>query len=249
MKQKKTSNVWITGASSGLGNALAVALARRGDQVVASARNEIALRDLEKSSSNISVLPCDITDSNAMEKVSTELGEINSLYDLVVLNAGSCEYLDFPDPDWSAVNRVMEVNYFGTVNCVKAVLPFMKGTAEKHSHLVVIASQATMAPFPRAEAYGSSKAAIQYFFSSLRMDLLDQYIDVTVINPGFVDTPLTQKNDFPMPFLMDVDTAADRILSKLKSRPREYSFPKRLKMFLGLSRIFPGFWQKMVVSE
>ncbi len=116
------------------------------------------------------------------------------------MNAGSCEYLDFPDPDWSAVRRVMEVNFFGTVNCVEFVLPLLRAGHGRRPHLVVVASQVTAAPFPRAEAYGASKAALQYFCDSLRLDLAHEQIDVSVINPGFVDTPLTRKNDFEMPF-------------------------------------------------
>ena len=240
--------VWVTGASTGLGRALAQNLAQKGEQVVVSARSESSLAKLALEHPGITTVPCDITDPESMNQAATKLGDLNSGYDLVILNAGNCEYLDFPDPDWEAINRVMQVNYFGTVNCLKAILPLMNASREKHAHLVVIASQATFAPFPRAEAYGASKAALQYFFSSLRMDLADQFIDVTVVNPGFVDTPLTQKNAFPMPFLMDVETAAARILSRLESRPREFSFPRRLKIFLGLSRILPGLWQKMVTS-
>ena len=107
----------------------------------------------------------------------------------------------------------------------------------------------TNAPFPKAEAYGASKAALQYFFSSLRIDLAPEKIDVTVVNPGFVDTPLTRQNDFDMPFLMDVDEAAKRVISNLDARPRSYSFPKRLLALLSVSRVMPRVWQKMVSAD
>ena len=246
MSRETSRQVWVTGASSGLGRALAEAFFRRGDHVVASARNEEALKALEDLNPRLTAISCDITDCKAMNETAVKLSKINSTFDLVILNAGNCEYLDFPNPDWDAIQRVMQVNYFGTINCLKAVLPLMVGSKEKHSHLVVIASQVTMAPFPRAEAYGASKAAIQYFFSCLRMDLAEQFIDVTIVHPGFVDTPLTKKNDFPMPFLMDTETAAARILSTLESRPREFSFPRRLRLFLWISSLLPGLWQKMV---
>jgi short-subunit dehydrogenase len=113
----------------------------------------------------------------------------------------------------------------------------------------VVASQVTNAPFAKAEAYGASKAALQYFFNSLRIDLAPENIDVSVVNPGFVDTPLTRKNDFDMPFLMDVDDAAQRIIKQLSSRPRSYSFPKRLQALLLTSRLMPGTWQKMVSRD
>jgi short-subunit dehydrogenase len=117
------------------------------------------------------------------------------------------------------------------------------------SHIVCIASQATAAPFPRAEAYRASKTALQYLFASLRIDLAPENIDVTVVNPGFVDTPLTQKNDFSMPFLMDVDVAARRIVKRIEDRPRVYSFPFRLTLLLAVSKLLPSLWQKMMSSQ
>ena len=154
--------------------------------------------------------------------------------------------VDFPEPDWPAIRRVMEVNYFGTVNCLETALPLLRESKNERPHIVVVASQVTNAPFPKAEAYGASKAALQYFCSSLRIDLAPENIDVTVVNPGFVDTPLTRQNDFDMPFLMDVDEATRRIIGNLGSRPRNYSFPKRLRALLFLSRLMPRIWQKMV---
>ena len=138
----------------------------------------------------------------------------------------------------------MEVNFFGTVNCVELVLPLLRAAGKPH--LVVVASQATAAPFPRAEAYGASKAALQYFCDCLRLDLACEQIDVSVVNPGFVDTPLTRKNDFEMPFLMGAEQAAERIIGKLEGRPRRYSFPLRLSLLLGLSKLAPGLWQRAV---
>ena len=114
---------------------------------------------------------------------------------------------------------------------------------------MVIGSQVTAAPFARAEAYGASKAALRYFCDSLRIDLAGEGMDVTLVNPGFVDTPLTRRNDFPMPFLMDVEMAAQRIVKNIESRPRAYSFPLRLSAMLFLSKLMPGAWQKMVAPK
>jgi len=236
--------IWITGASSGLGRSIALQLANRGALVIATARNQVALDELAAQSTNIRPLTCDITDAGACALLGAQIAAITPHIDQAILNAGNCEYLDFPDPDWAAVRRVMEVNFFGTVNCVELVLPLLR-TADK-PHLVVVASQATAAPFPRAEAYGASKAALQYFCDCLRLDLAGERIDVSVVNPGFVDTPLTRKNDFEMPFLMDVEEAAGRVISKLESRPRRYSFPLRLSLLLSLSKLAPGLWQKAV---
>ena len=241
--------IWVTGASSGLGRSLALALAAQGHCVIASARNEESLAALEKLNPSIIALPCDITDEHSLHSAQAKILTNFSSLDQVILNAGNCEYLDFPEPDWSAIRRVMEVNYFGSINCLQIALPLLRKSAVTRPHIVVVASQVTNAPFARAEAYGASKAALQYFFDSLRIDLAPENIDVSVINPGFVDTPLTQKNDFDMPFLMGVDEAAQRIIKQIASRPRSYSFPKRLRALLFTSRLMPGTWQKMVSRD
>jgi short-subunit dehydrogenase len=241
--------IWVTGASSGLGRSLVIKLAAQGHSVVASARNEASLLSLAKSSEFITALPCDITDEKSVAAAQAELSAKFICLDQIILNAGNCEYLDFPDPDWTAIRRVMEVNYFGTINCLQMALPLLRQSTVARPHIVVIASQVTKAPFAKAEAYGASKAALQYFFSSLRIDLAPENIDVSVVNPGFVDTPLTRKNDFDMPFIMDVDTAAQRIIKQIASRPRNYSFPKKLEALLLISKLMPGTWQKMVSRD
>ena len=187
--------IWVTGASSGLGRSLALGLAAQGHSVIASARNEeVPEITGEISVSPLFALPCDITDEKSVKGCAGEsISAIFTGLDQVILNAGSCEYLDFPDPDWAAVRRVMEVNYFGTINCLQFALPLLRQSAVARPHIVVVASQVTNAPFAKAEAYGASKAALQYFFSSLRIDLAPENIDVSVVNPGFVDTPLTRK--------------------------------------------------------
>jgi len=249
MLAKNQKVVWVTGASSGLGRSIALQLANSGALVIASARNQQALDELAALDGNIRPLACDITDAAALVTLGEQISAISPGVDQAILNAGNCEYLEFPDPDWGAVRRVMEVNFFGSVNCIECVLPLLRASSTGRPHLVVVASQVTAAPFPRAEAYGASKAALQYFCDSLRLDLAPEKIDVSVVNPGFVDTPLTRRNDFEMPFLMDVDEAARRIITRLNSRPRHYSFPKRLSMLLGISKLAPALWQKAVATN
>ena len=242
-------NIWVTGATSGLGKGLVLALAEQGHRVIASARNKVALNSLEASSLNISSVDFDISDGSQIEHLTDRLGEISPTLDRIILNAGSCEYMDFPEPAWSAARQLMETNYLGTLNCLRAALPLLRQCKSSRPHIVIIASQVTAAPFPRAEAYGASKAALQYFFESLRIDLAAENIDVTVVNPGFVDTPLTRKNDFDMPFLMSVDEASSRILKNIERRPRRYNFPRRLSALLAISRIMPSVWQKIVTPK
>jgi short-subunit dehydrogenase len=246
--QPKSKVIWVTGASSGLGRSLVLSLANQGHQVIASARDQKALLDLQELNPNIFAMPCDMVDESSLASVQSKIAEQFSAIDQIILNAGTCEYLDFPKPDWSAIRRVMEVNYFGTINCLKVALPLLRSSHVSRPHIIAIASQVTNAPFPRSEAYGASKAALQYFFDSLRIDLNDDNIDITVVNPGFVDTPLTRKNNFDMPFLMDVDQAAKRIIKNIASRPRVYSFPKRLQGLLLISKLLPSVWQKMVTQ-
>ena len=241
--------IWVTGASSGLGRSLTLALAEQGHWGIASARNEEALLSLERLSSFIIALPCDTTDPESLTSIHSKISTNFSGLDQIILNAGTCEYLEFPNPDWSVIRRVMEVNYFGTINCLQMALPLLRQSKQARPHIVVVASQATFAPFAKAEAYGASKAALQYFFNSLRIDLASENIDVSVVNPGFVDTPLTRKNDFDMPFLMDADEAAQRIIKHIAPKPRSYCFPKRLRALLLISKILPGLWQKMVAGN
>ncbi len=248
-RQLKREVIWVTGASSGLGRNLVLALAKQGHQVIASARDEKALQDLQALNPNITAMPCDMVDESSLAALKSKMAKQFPAIDQIILNAGTCEYLDFPEPDWLAIRRVMEVNYFGTINCLKVALPLLRSSHASRPHIVAIASLVTNAPFPRSEAYGASKAALQYFFDSLRHDLATDNIDVTVVNPGFIDTPLTRKNNFDMPFLMDVDQAANRIIKNIASRPRVYSFPKRLQGLLLISKLLPSVWQKMVSQK
>ncbi len=249
MTAKREKTIWLTGASTGLGRSIAERLAREGNRLIISARSADALAELADQYENVTAVACDITSETAMAAAGAEIERITPHLDQIILNAGNCEYLDFPNPDWGAVKRVMTVNYFGTVNCLEQALPLLRRAPGGNGHVVMVASQVTNAPFPRAEAYGASKAALQYFCDSLRIDLASEGIDVTVVNPGFVDTPLTRKNDFDMPFLMASDEAADRIVRRLAARPTSYSFPFRLSALLSLSRILPGLWRKLMASS
>lgn len=250
MKAETAGNIiWITGASSGIGVALVKTLAQSGHTVVASGRNQIALEQLALGFENIIPMVCDNTCQDSLAAAYEVLNLKLAHLVTIILNAGSCEYLDFPDPDWGAANRVMDVNFHGTINSLRIALPFLPRSKANRAHIVCIASLVSNAAFPKGEIYGASKAALQYFFSSLRLDLAKERIDVTVINPGFIDTPLTKKNEFYMPFLMPVEKAAQRIVQAFKNRPETYSFPKRLRALLLLSKISPALWGRRVTPS
>ena len=119
-------NVWVTGATSGLGKGLVLALVEQGHSVIASARNQVALKTLESASENISTVACDISDESQVESLTKRMSEISPQLDRIILNAGSCEYLDFPEPEWTAARRLMETNYLGTLNCLRAALPLLR---------------------------------------------------------------------------------------------------------------------------
>jgi NAD(P)-dependent dehydrogenase (short-subunit alcohol dehydrogenase family) len=118
---------------------------------------------------------------------------------------------------------VVRTNLLASSYCIEAALPLLR--AGRTPHLVGVASAVTYLPMPRAEAYGASKAGLRYLFESLRISLSPENIDVTVISPGFVDTPLTERNDFPMPLSWSADKAARHIFAKLEKRPLEIAFP------------------------
>lgn len=240
--------IWITGASSGIGRELTRLLASKGNRVIASARSADALHELEQEYVNISGLACDVTDKASMAAAATQLKERFGAINRVVVNAGTCEYLNPDDPDWGMMERVMSVNFFGAVNTVEAALPLLRGNSDSGPQIVAVSSLVTEVPFPRAEAYGASKAAVQYFFESLSVDLAPA-IDVTIVQPGFVDTPLTRRNDFPMPFLQSAEQAAARIAEGMESREQHVRFPWRLSALLSASRRSPGLWHRFAVAK
>ncbi len=239
----KVKTVWITGASSGLGLALAKHYLLYGCKVIVSARREGELKHLQHLyPEELSFIRFDVSKNEDVERVKAELEQRTKQLDLVILNAGTCEYLDIDDPDWDLFERVNQVNYMGMVRSLQVCLALLKKSDD--AHLVGICSQAVQAPFIRSEAYGASKAAVRYLLDSLRLDLAPDGIAVSCILPGFIDTPLTQRNDFDMPFIMSPEQAAHRIETAIEKRVYEYAFPKRLSAVLALARLFPRTWLK-----
>jgi NAD(P)-dependent dehydrogenase (short-subunit alcohol dehydrogenase family) len=208
--------ILITGATSGIGKALAIHCQQNGYSVTACGRNRQAL-DLLASTYGISTLQFDVTDIAQATSALSE-GE----WDVIVLNAGTCEYVDVNQFDSALFRRVFEPNFFGVVNCVEALMPSLK----EGSQLVIIDSMARLLPFTRAEAYGASKAALFNFAKSLSLDLRAKGIIVQTISPGFVETPLTDKNDFEMPMKVSVDVASASILNAIENKHRTFFFPR-----------------------
>ena len=216
--------IWLTGASSGIGAALAEKLLQDGHQLALSARRSEPLQALaERFPGQVLVLPGDLTASVQVHAIADAIAQAWGTLDCVILNAGTCEYLDAAHFEAALVERVVRANLLAPAHCIEAALPLLR--QGNRPQLVGVGSSVTFLALPRAEAYGASKAGLRYLLESLRIGLAHEGIAVTLVSPGFVDTPLTQKNDFPMPMRWPVDRAARHIAERLDQQPLEIAFP------------------------
>ena len=232
--------VLITGASSGIGAGLAKSFAADGYHVIACGRDPARLEALHQTCPNLTVRLFDMTDRDACRQA------LSGVYaDLVILCAGTCEYLDRGVVDAALVERVMNTNFLGPVNCLAALQPQL---AAGH-RVVLVSSMAHWLHFPRAEAYGASKAALTWFSDTLRLDWEPKGIGVTVVSPGFVDTPLTQKNDFAMPGRVTVDEAVNAIRAGLAKNKSHIAFPSGFGLILRLLSWLPTLIQNALLRR
>lgn len=233
----KSSRVLITGGTSGIGLALVSRYLMLGWQVIVCGRNETRLNEIPVAYSGygaqLSTLAFNVCDRIGCLEAAAEL---NGRLDLVILNAGGCEYIDDPNMfDGKLFARVIENNLISVGYCLEAFLPAL----ETGGRVALMGSSAALLPLPRAEAYGASKAALAYLANSLRLHLAASRIDVSLIEPGFVRTPLTDKNDFPMPGRIEVEDAARRIVSALSRGKDRIQFPRRLLWPMRLLALLP----------
>ena len=236
-------NVMITGASSGIGRGLAVELSRRGARVGLIARRADTLteivNEIEAANGKALAIPADVTNaesvSAAADRIRSEFGPI----DLLIANAGVGATVDAAELKGSTVAGVINVNVLGAANSVSAVVPEM--VKRGSGHLVVISSLAAYRGLPKSAAYCASKAAVSAFFESLRLDLQPRGIDVTIIHPGFIKTPLTAGRHAQMPFLMELDDAVAKIISAIEKRKKSYAFPWQLASVVRAGMIMPNF--------
>ena len=232
---------WITGASSGIGRATARELARRGFTVAASARSAEALEALageaRAEGGRIIGHPCDVTDAAAVERCVAAIELAHGPIALAFLNAGVAPFVRAARFDAGAFREAFDVNVFGVVNGFAAILPRMG--ERKRGQIAVNASIAGYTGLPKAAAYGASKAAAIHMCEALKFDCDRMGVTLQVVNPGFIETPMTAKNDFPMPFLMAEGQAARRIVDGFERGGFEITFPKRLAFICKLGRILP----------
>jgi len=234
---------WVTGASSGIGEALALGLARAGWTVAASARRGehlAALAARSEAAGRIHPLPVDVTDEPAVRSAVATIEERLGPIDAAVFNAGDYTPMPAREFDTALCRHLMEVNYLGVVHGIGAVLP--RQLERRAGRILINASVAGYRGLPGAAPYGASKAALINLAESLRAELHGSGVTIRVINPGFVRTPLTVKNDFAMPALLDPQAAADEILRAFDGDGFEITFPKRFTYVMKLLRCLPYRW-------
>lgn len=228
-----SERIWIMGASDGIGAALARLWAARGASLILSARSEDRLADLAQELGGAEVLPCDVTDRDSLDTVAKAIidrGKVDRAITLAALyDPGKVMELD---PDEAA--RIVNVNLTGSFNFARAAVPLLR----QGGQLALTGSVAGYFGLPQGQIYSATKAGVINLAESLRAELAND-VDVRLISPGFVDTRLTQKNDFDMPALMQPAAAAEAILNGLDKGGFEVHFPRRLTLPLKFLRALP----------
>jgi short-subunit dehydrogenase len=237
------NRAWIIGASSGIGREMAIALSERCKEVLVSARSADRLAELVGGHANMVALPLDVTDRLSIGAVAARIDSDGDPLDLVVISSGTWRLVGASDLDPEAFRSAMEVNYLGAVNVIAAVAPAMM--RRRRGQIAVVASVAGYRGLPNAAAYAPTKAALINLVECLRPQMRRAGVDLALVNPGFVDTPMSRVNTCPMPFLMDAGVAARRAVAGLASGRYETVFPRRLAWPMKLLRIMPNrlfFW-------
>ncbi|MGE3273720.1 MAG: SDR family NAD(P)-dependent oxidoreductase [Vicinamibacterales bacterium] len=233
------ARIWLTGASSGIGEALVRPLVDAGARIAISARTTEALDEIaaRHPAGRVMAVPVDVTDRTAVHEAVARIETVWGGIDLAIFNAGTHRPVSGAAIDAEDFEALARVNYLSVIYGLEAVTPGMRRRGR--GHVAAVASLAGYRALPTAAAYGASKAAVILTMDALRFDLAPLGIDVTVINPGFVRTPLTDRNDFAMPALIDADDAARIIVRGLARKRKEIHFPARFSWFMKALRVLP----------
>jgi len=229
--------VWIVGASSGIGAALAADLDARGARLALSARSAGRLRDVAEGMRDVMLLPLDVTDAGAFTPAMMQILDAWGGLDLVILNAGTYTPLRAWDLTTDTARQTVHTNLLGVMDGVAAVVPQM--LRQQGGAIAIVGSVAGYRGLPRALAYGPSKAALINFAETLYLDLAPEGVSVFIINPGFVATSLSAQNDFDMPALISAEDAARRIVRGFAGGAFEIHFPQRFTRVMKLLRWLP----------
>ena len=237
------NSILITGASSGLGAALALAYAGAGQRLVLVGRDDVRLQQVatqcRAKGANVETQLADVRDADAMRRI-VEAADAAMPLELVIANAGISAGTFSGEKDLTAAQAVFDVNVDGVLHTVHPVLPHM--IARKRGQIAIISSLASIIPLPGAAAYSASKAAVRYYGEALRGHLKRHDVSVSVVCPGWIRTPLVSVNRFPMPFMLSAEDAAERIKRGLLRRSTRISFPWPLYFALRLFEALPASW-------
>ncbi|WP_153445795.1 SDR family NAD(P)-dependent oxidoreductase [Vibrio algicola] len=230
--------VMITGATSGIGKELAIRYANQGHQVIACGRSEEKLQRLADSNSYIRTLCFELTDFHHYPQLEHDI-------DLLILNAGDCYYIQDPlNFNAEAFERTININLISIGYGLQAWLK----NITQGGRLVLVSSSAAILPLPKAEAYGASKAGLTYLAKTLALTLKPHHISVSVVQPGFVDTPLTERNNFPMPMILTSQVAAQKIIQGISKGKAEINVPLSFVLIMKILRCLPHFiWRYLAV--
>jgi short-subunit dehydrogenase len=246
MTEKKI--IWITGASSGIGKALAIKFAEKGWIVAASARRENLLEDLNKFNPNIYSFPLDVTEIENCKLIANKIIEKFGGIDICVFGTGMHDPKSEKRFDLNKIREIMEVNYFGTMNSINSIYEYF--SEKKNGQISIISSVAGYRGLPAAGAYCASKAALTSYAESLNFDMKMKNVRVSLISPGFIKTPMTDQNDFPMPMIKTPEFAANEIFKGLTEKKSfEIHFPKAFTYFLKFLQILPSSIYFKLVSK
>lgn len=236
---------WLVGASTGIGRATAHALHARGAQVVVSARSGATLDAFVREHPGSLALPLDATQPGALREAAARIVADHGRVDLAVYCAGTYKPMRATSFDLHEALRQDQVNYVGALHLLDAVLPLL--LRQRSGHLSLVSSVSGYRGLPKALAYGPTKAALINLAESLWFDLTDQGIGVSVVCPGYVDTPLTEQNDYAMPGLISAEQAAAHILAGWERGDFEMHFPKRFTAWVkALSHMGDGLYFRAV---
>ena len=243
-----SKNVWITGASSGIGKALAIKFASEGWQVAASARRENLLKDLSNQNPNIYSFPLDVKNENETKNIFQNIIEKFKTIDISVF----CTGIHDPDAEKKLssekIREIMETNFFGTLNSIMAVNTYFR--EKKNGHISIVSSVAAYRGLPAASGYCASKSALTSLAESLYFDFERFNIKVSVISPGFIKTPMTDKNKFPMPMIKSAEFAAEKMFNGLtKKKSFEIHFPMAFTLIMKLLKIMPNWLYFLLVKK
>ena len=234
---KKT--IWITGGSTGIGKALAIKFAKEGWNVAISARRENLLKEIADQYNNISSFPLDVTDKSKCKEVFNNIREKFDEIDICFFSTGTWNPRKEKDIDVEQIEDVFKINFFGTLNIIKAVEEYFKN--KKNGIITIVSSIAGYRGLPNSTGYGPSKSALNNLAESLYFDFGRFNVRVCLVSPGFIKTPMTDKNDFKMPFLKSPEYAAEKIYDGLVNKNVfEIHFPKSLTLILKILSFIPS---------